>query len=358
MSTVFDFKAMFQAHVDANQKVWDHDRSSTLGASEAFGCLRKAWFDKKGEDAGYKPDADFSQSWGAMERGNVMEEHWVVPVLETQMPAGTKFHFGSGEDQVTYVYGPNSATPDGLYTGCSRDALSMYGIEDIESDCFMVEIKSIDPRSNLTEEKAQHHGQVQQQLGVIRSMTEYKPMYAVIIYINASFYDEITVFVVKFNEDDWRSARVRAKRLNEAKDAKDIYAEGILADACDYCKWKEACGAINKAAVPTKERKEAFTEEQKIELRKLAIRERQLDAQMKALKEEKDDVRADLKDMLAMAQTKTGSGEDFKVTWTWQNGRETLDQKAMEEAGIDLTDFKKKGAGFEKLTVTVKEATP
>ena len=356
MSTIFDFKGMFQAHVDANQKVWDHDRKSTLGASEAFACLRKAWFDKKGEENGYQPDEDFVQGWGAAERGNTMEEHWVVPVLESYNPEGTQFHFGSGEDQVTYVYGQNSATPDGLYTGCSKDALSRYGVEDIESDCFLVEIKSIDPRSKLDEEKAVHHGQVQQQLGIIRAMTEHKPMYGVILYINASFYDEITVFVVRFDEDYWRSARIRAKQLNAAKDAKDIYAEGIIMDACEYCKWKNACAKVNKAAVPTKEKKEVFTEQQLNELAELAREERQIDANMKALKERKDDLRADMKEMLSRAQTKKAGDERFKISWAWQDGRETVDTKAMEADGIDLAPYKKKGNGFEKMSITYSDS--
>lgn len=355
-STIFDFKGMFQAYVDEHQKVWDHDRASTLGASEAFGCLRKAWFDKRGEDAGYKPDEDFVQGWGAAERGNIMEEHWVVPVLETYNPKGTRFHFGSKEDQVTYVYGANSATPDGLFTGCSRDALSLYGVDDLEADCFLVEIKSIDPRSKLDEEKAIHHGQAQQQLGIIRSMTEHKPMYCVILYINASFYDEITPFVVRFDEDYWRSARIRAKQLNAAKDAKDIYAEGILMDGCEYCKWKTACAGINKAAVPTKEKKSAFTEVQLQELRDLARQERQADADMKAAKERRDDLRVDMKDMLSRAQTKKASDDHFKISWVWQDGRETVDTKAMEADGIDLSKYKKKGNGFEKMTISYSDS--
>jgi cytochrome c553 len=354
-STVFDFKAMFQAFADKNEKVWDHDRSTTLGASEAFGCIRKAWFDKRGEDAGYEIDDGHTQSWGAMERGNIMEEHFVVPVLETFNPEGTKFHFGSEEDQVTYVYGEVSATPDGLYTGCSRDALSLYGIADLESDCFMVEIKSIDPRSNLKEEKEIHHGQVQQQLGIIRRMTEHKPVYAVIIYVNASFYDDISIFVVKYDPDYWRAARHRAKTLNEAGDAKDLQAEGILMSACDFCKWTSACASVNKAAVPTKEVKEAFSEIQLNELAELARKEREADAAEKAAKALRDDVRADIKEYLARAGSKKAKDDRFSVSWTWQNGRETIDQKAMEADGIDIAKYKKRGNGFEKMTISYSE---
>lgn len=353
--TIFDFKAMFDQYAAKNEKVWDHDRSTTLGASEAFGCLRKAWFDKRGEDAGHEPDDQSESSWGAMERGNIMEEHYVVPVLETFNPEGTKFHFGTNEDQVTYVYGDNSATPDGLYTSCSRNALSLYGIEDLESDCFMVEIKSIDPRSNLTEEKEIHHGQVQQQLGIIRRMTKYKPVYAVILYVNASFYDDITVFVVKYDPDYWRSARSRAKALNAATDAKDIKPEGIIMDACGFCKWTTACSKINQAAVPTKEVKSAFNEAQLDELAEIARRERAADAAIKAAQADRDDARAELKEYLARAGTKKAKDDRFSVSWIWQNGRETVDQKAMEEDGIDVSKYKKRGNGFEKMTVSYSE---
>lgn len=354
-STIFDFKAMFQAHVDANPKIWDHDRASTLGASEAFGCLRKAWFDKHGEPKGYEQDAGYVRTWGAAERGNIMEEHWVVPVLETQNPEGTKFHFGSDEDQVTYVYGANSATPDGLYTGVSRDALKLYGIDDIETDCFLLEIKSVDPRTRMDEEKEIHHGQVQQQMGVIRSMTPHKPMYTVILYINASFYDEISVFVVRFDPDYWRSARIRAKQLNAAEKPDAIYAEGILMNGCDYCRWTTECAKVNKAAVPTKVVKNPFSDEDMDKMRMVAKKERAVDAEMKKLKDEKDDLRSELKMMLSTAQTKKAGDETFKVSWSWQDGRETLDTAALEADGIDLTKYKKKGNGFEKITISVAD---
>ncbi|MEQ8308094.1 MAG: hypothetical protein RIA09_16285 [Hoeflea sp.] len=354
-TTVFDFKAMFDAYAASNEKVWDHDRASTLGASEAFGCLRKAWFDKRGEDAGYEIDEDYKQSWGAMERGNIMEEYYVVPVLETFNPEGTVFHFGSDEDQTTYVYGESSATPDGLYTGCAKDALSLYGVDDIESDCFMVEIKSIDPRSNITEEKEIHHGQVQQQLGIIRRMTEHKPVYAVIIYVNASFFDEISIFVIKYDPDYWRSARIRAKTLVNAEDAKDLRAEGILMDACTYCKWTNACAKINKAAVPTKEVKNAFTEVQLNELADLAKQERQADQDMKEAKERRDELRSDLKEFLSRAGSKKAKDDRFSISWVWQNGRETIDKKALEEDGIDVSKYTKKGNGFEKMTISYQE---
>ena len=353
MSTIFDFKGMFQSHIDKNPKVWDHDRTATLWASEAFACIRKAWFDKRGEDSGYKPNADFVQSWGAAERGNIMEAHWVVPVMETENPPGTKFHFGTGEDQVTYVYGPNSATPDGLFTGCSSDALILYGIPDIESDCFMLEIKSIVPRSNLKEEKDVHHGQVQQQLGIMRSMTEYKPMYAIILYVDASFYDQITVFPVKFDETYWRSARLRAKALNAAEKPGDLRAEGILMEACTYCKWTTECAKVNQSLVPTKEQKDPFTPDEMDTLRDLVFKERAAAAAEKQAKAEKEDLRVDIKDMLSTAQTKRAGDGTFKVSWVWQKGRESLDTAAVKEAGIDLEPFKKTGNGFEKISISV-----
>ena len=46
--TAISIKSMLDAHVAANGKVWEHDRTLTVGASEVGQCLRKTWFAKNG----------------------------------------------------------------------------------------------------------------------------------------------------------------------------------------------------------------------------------------------------------------------------------------------------------------------
>src|SRR5690606_31829838 len=129
----------------------------------------------------------------------------VVPAME-YLPAPAKLTMG-GSVQETIVLGRNSATPDGLIVGLDKEPLSLYGIENIRSNCVVLEIKSIDPRVNLKEEKDIHHGQTQVQMGIIRETTKFRPNYAVIIYVDASFLDNIKVYVVEFDAKKWEVAK-------------------------------------------------------------------------------------------------------------------------------------------------------
>ncbi len=354
-STVLNFEKMFQDYVDANQKKWDHDRSSSVGASETFGCLRQVWFKKKGADHGFTEDEDSEKSWGAMERGNIIEDHWVVPVLKATLPDKVTLEYAGGDNQMTFVYGQNSATPDGLYLNLARDALVEYGIPDIESDCILIEVKSIDPRSTLTEEKTIHHGQAQVQMGILNEMTEYKPKYTVILYIDASFFDQISVFVVKFDPNLWKAARRRAKLVYATDFPATIAAEGKLNDGCKFCTFTHACAKVNKEAVPVKEDFSALDKAERDELYALAQDERDADADEKAAAEEKAKIRAKIKEILSGTNSRRYKDDRFSISWTWQAGRTTTDVKAAEADGIDLSKYKTTGDGFEKMTVTVKE---
>lgn len=352
---IIDFEAMFQQYVDDHQKVWDHDRSETVGASEVFACMRQTWFKKFGEKNGFETDPDHDKSWGAMERGNIMEEHWVVPVMEHNAKKGAYgFEFGS-DGQVTFVYGQNSATPDGLFTGLAKEALKKYGIDDIESDCILLEIKSIDPRATLDEEKAIHFGQAQTQLGIIRKMTEHKPMYCVVIYINASFYDDIKVFPIRYEEDMFKRARARAKMIMNATNPDRLMPEGKLSDACKLCEWTHACAKVQKEVVPTSDESKKLDQVIVNKARELAIEADKYAEAEKEAKATKEMVRNDIKALLGEANTKKAMGEDFSISWIWQDGNSSLDKEAMKADGIDLSKYEKKGAGFEKMLIKVKK---
>ena len=64
-----DFNNMFQAYSDTAEKEWKYDRNASLGASEAFDCIRKAFFKKYQ----YEPDDGHEADWGAAKRGGCDE---------------------------------------------------------------------------------------------------------------------------------------------------------------------------------------------------------------------------------------------------------------------------------------------
>ena len=239
--SILNFADIFSDFIEQNQKVWAHDRSESVGASEVFGCERLAWFKRFGEASGFAVDEDYEQDWGATKRGDILEEHFVVPAIRDHLPGTAKLILAGGK-QVTFFHGHNSATPDGIILNLERDALKLYGVEDIgPSGCVTFEIKSIDPRVSLHQEKDIHFGQVQTQMGIIRAETEYKPDYAIIIYVDASFLSRIKVFAIKFDERVWTESKRRATRIMTTTDPVQMSPEGKIDGGCKFCPWTTAC---------------------------------------------------------------------------------------------------------------------
>lgn len=354
-----DFAAGFDAFYHAHQKVWLHDRSKSVGASEAFGCLRKAWFSKNGADK----DPDASDSWGALKRGDLIEEHWVEPAirwyLEQNFP-NTRLIMG-GKRQRTLIDEASrlSATPDGLVIGADDDALAAYGIPSLGgSGCFNFEIKSVDPRVNLREEKAIHRGQTMVQMGLTREKTRYKPNHAVILYADASFLDDINVFVVPFDQRTYDAAKVRAQRVFNEKDPADILPEGKIDGTCDYCPFKIACAKASREATPEDGEASGDNTPEPImlEFEAALSKEREASRQKKAVEKAHNEAKETVKHLLREIGQKRVTCGDIKATISWTKGKKSYDYKQMIEDGIDLTPYEKESEGYDMLRITEKGA--
>ena len=347
---MLDFEQMFHDHVDNNQKEWSHDRNASLGASGAFDCLREQWFKRFGEDRGFETDPGSELTWGAMKRGDIMEDHFVVPVLLEGLPPESDFLYG-GDEQMTFEYGRISATPDGLITNVPKDALAKYGIEDVEGDSVIVEIKSIDPRVNLEEEKTVHYGQAQIQMGLIRRMTEYKPMYAVIIYVDASFYDDILIFPVRYDPNMFKNGVNRANHLYAALGPSEIKPEGKLTGKCKYCQWTHACAKVNGQGIPENEEGEDHPEIY-ARLDEQAEKREELKAKITDLEIELDNTNSEIKESLTDLDRRKAKTDFYRFNWSFQKGRQRIDTKQAEADGVDLEPYKSRGAPFEQLRIT------
>jgi hypothetical protein len=364
-----DFKAIFQQWVDGTNKKWGHDRNKTLGGSEAFGCLRKAWYKRNGTE----PDADYEESWGALRRGDIIENHIVVPAMYYAMQELKLFEFlMGGENQITLFDGDPedfdengrpegvlSVTPDGLIRGVARNALSKYGIADLGTDCFMLEVKSIDPRVDLAEEKAIHHGQTQIQMGLMRQTTAFKPNYAVLLYINASFLDDIEVFIVKYDAKKFKVAQDRATLVFKTTDPSKLHREGVIDGTCQYCPYQGSCLDTTVKAMPGKttdkkasqnpELLAALNENELLFRRRAATKaEKKAKAELAALNEE-------IKEVLRRYGSTKAAGNAWSVSYTMAQGRQTLDKASLIDAGINVDDHMKLGNPYEILKVTFKD---
>lgn len=361
----FTFEDLFDEHIASNQKTWKQDRRLTVGASECFGCIRKNWFTKRGDEFGIERDEDYEENWGAMERGNIIENHFIVPGVEAGLKRRGLELIMAGDGQDTILDDIHSATLDGLIidpTGAPlpRDFLAYYGIEDIgEQDSIVLEMKSFDPRLTLNHEKPVHRGQTQMQMGLIRDKTQYKPEYAVLIYINASWLSDIRIFIVEYDDAVYRIGRERNDKVFGVDDPGMFATEGKLDGLCEYCPFQKACQKVTEERIPNARKalgkKEIALQDQEMldALTPLVLKRNEVNAELKAQKEELEALNEEIRQELIKHNTSRAVGDNWKVTYSAQAGRRTLSKALMEEDGLDPEKYMQEGGSFEKLTVTV-----
>lgn len=360
----FAFEDLYDEHIANNQKTWSQDRRLTVGASECFGCIRKTWFTKRGHEFDVEKDSEYHENWGAMERGNIIENHFIVPAIEQGLERRGLRLIMAGDGQDTIFDGINSATLDGLIVPeeggtLPSDFLSYYGLDDIEGDSVVLEMKSFDPRLPMLHEKAIHRGQTQMQMGMIRDTTEWKPAYAVLMYINASWLDDMRIFIIPFDEAEYRIGRERNEKVFEVDDPALFHAEGKLDKTCTYCPYQGACGAVSVGRVPEAQKaltKKQVSEQDKVlvdDMAELVHRQVQAKTAKKDAERDLEMVNEDIRLRMVEAGESRVVGDGFKTYYSAQAGAKRLSAKLIEEAGLDPEDFKEQGPGFEKLTVTV-----
>jgi len=199
------------------------DRHLTVGGSDIGQCARKVAYTK----AQSKVDTNYHDGWGARLRGTIFENHVWVPAMQARYGADLLY---AGPEQQTMALGLLSATPDGLLIHQPKDALKAFGITNIgRSGEIVVEAKTLDPRVQLDNAKTAHAFQVQIQLGLFHAVTKHRPDYALISYTDASFWDEITEFVIKRDPAVFAHAQHRARQIMQAKTARELKPEGWIA---------------------------------------------------------------------------------------------------------------------------------
>lgn len=340
------------ARSPAMAKIFLMDRNRTIGASEIGQCARRMyWVKTEG-----LPDPDYQDNWGARLRGTVMEERFWTPAMRKKY--GKKLLL-SGDKQATVHDRYLSATPDGLLVDQPRDLLAHMGVPDIGPGCcILVECKTIDPRVNLTEAKQENMLQTQVQLGLIRELTKYKPEYAVISYIDASFWDDVDEYPIQFSPDLYRKMHERAVIIKTATGPGDLKPEGWIAGGkeCEYCPFVGPCGVVRRSLPSV----QAAADPQFVaEMRDLCIEhetiKRELEEITKELNEKKDEIKNRLR-------TKSVTKLPGIVSWFPVKGRTSVDTQAFHAAamarGVDPADFETTGDPTDALRVTLKGPAP
>lgn len=341
-------KEALAEYARSNQTKFSHDRSRTVGASEVGQCIRKTAYAKRHLAHGQRGRDD---NWGAAQRGKVIEDHFWYPALKKKY--GKRLLFAGPKGQRTLIREPLSATPDGLLVDMSRDCLAHLGVPDIgPSRSISVECKSIDPRVNLREAKQENVFQVHVGLGLLRETTEYRPDYSLISYTDASFFDEVTEFVVKFDPDVFRAAEQRAQAVFRDK-PRDHRPEGYVSGGseCDYCPFVGPCGVARRSVpVLDTEADPQFVAEITDMVRELIQVKDRKKADETTIKLIEDDIKNRLRE-------KGVRRIPDLITWSSVKGRSSFDNKAikarLEELGVDVTQYETVGEPTDRLQVLI-----
>jgi hypothetical protein len=286
-----------------------------------------------------------------------MEQAFWVPALRARFGANLKF---VGERQRQFKRGFISATPDALLTNAPRDILSPLGVADIDSDCLLLECKSIDPRVKLDSPKPEHRYQAIVQIGVVRETTDYQPRFAVLVYIDASFWDTVTEFVIDFDPAVYANAKARATKVLTANAAAELPPEGWIAGGkeCEHCPFTRACG-IERRALPVINGPSADPQFV-AEMRELAVTYKAHQADVDAAESRVRASQHEIKERLRAKHLRRVTGDDFSVNWTPVKGRQSYDVKALSAAaaaaGVGVREFETDTTPGDRLDVRVREA--
>lgn len=326
-------------------KVWATDRSQTVGASEVGQCARKVfWLKNEGDAAHAAPrDPDYVDGWGARMRGTVYEDSFWEPALRLRYGPRLKF---AGREQRTFVQGFLSATPDGLLTNMEPDQVAPGSGEHITVEC-----KTADPRTNLSEAKAENVYQTHVQMGLIRETTDYRPTHSILSYTDASFWNEVREFVIEFDPKVFAAAQARATKIMTATDAGELRPEGWIAGGreCEYCPFTRACG-IQRRSVP--EKQVAADPQFVAEMADLARAAKEQEAARDAAETRLRELQQDIRDRLRAKQVRKLPG---LLTWSSVKGRPSYDNKGIREAaiaaGVDVARFETVGEPTDRLVI-------
>lgn len=358
MGKPIDFKAGFSAAVAANQKVWEHDRSQTVGASEAANCWRHNYFKKRAPELAETPE-EVDPEWGHTERGNLIENEFVVPTLKHMFGEDKCLFMGAA--QKTFVDGRLSATPDGVVVDLPTNALELYGVGDIVTSEIATEVKSFGgehaaPKKKKLEDgtirytaKPKHVAQNIVQMGILQRKTNYQPQFGVVLYVNPVNLKDIRPATVQYDDGVYNHLKSRAEAVfDPTKEAKDFPAEGLLTNECNYCDFCTACNKVEMARFPDKVIKtEKMKPETKQQLEFLTKKTAALRAQFKELEATKKKAEMELREALLIAGTSRAADEGWSVSLSQNAGRKSLDKdRLVADLDIDLDDYMVEGSPY------------
>lgn len=313
-------------------------RDFPISSSSAYTCIRQLWFAYNGQTE------EEQRGMGFARRGDSVEAHNVEAILAS-LQEGEELLL-AGSDQRTFVdtQKPALSTPDGVLVTPKKISL--------------LEFKSKDPRADWSKlPTVEHVAQSQINAAIVTEQTNYKIDEIELLYTDASNFDEHDCFIIQPDGGrELERMRERAQQILDAKTTRDVPAEGVITGGCKYCPFRKACGAAANIPDSKPARRQVQTRDADgARLYGAAESYLGIQEQEELIKTMKAQAKQELMDILSrMGQAKV-TVEGIEVTLSNVKGRETLDRKAMEAAGLDLAPFIKVGADSQRLTVKREE---
>ncbi len=211
------------------------DRSKYVTASEIGYCARKIWYSKQ------LPQRGGLQKYGFAERGHTAEA-WVVEQIRNNQQGWNLLY--AGDEQVSFVVGVQSGTPDGVLTADQQGY-------------WLFECKCIDPRTSKTLlPRRQHIWQCQQNMELVEVNLNIQLKGTKILYIDSADYEDRIVHEIEFDNDLQTKLDKRARKIMNAKCAEELEPEGMFDGGCKFCDFKAECSAAVGAAKLEREKAE------------------------------------------------------------------------------------------------------
>ena len=216
--------------IDARDRFDPEERASHLNASEADRCIRWQWYERNAADKAAPQD------WGYARRGSWQEGYMVSRLRAANVPL-----LFAGDDQLRLVdeEGRIACTPDGVVLDDSNEA------------AVPCEFKSVDPRKNRTAlPTLAHVTQLRIAIALFRKFRAefpeiprgYSMDYGVLIYQDASNYNDILQFRVDHDPGALDAAAARAGRLFRARKVTSLPREGKERggrECTQYCPFRQ-----------------------------------------------------------------------------------------------------------------------
>lgn len=324
-------------------KTWEHDRSAYVSASTVYRCQRALKFSQTRDTAEWTGN-------GYTVRGDTMEE-WLCKVFER---IEREFRVIQQQDIWFTAIGDRQETlrDEALRISATPDGFMRLGDT---GEVVYLEIKSIDPRVVLNDPKPAHVAQCQFGMELCHRLDHSKPQRALLIYIDASDYADITIFEIARDPVVARELLRRAQLTHAAQTYRDLPAEGLASGGaeCKDCALYMECSAERAATVgaldPDKPAMAADLLDELDDLARDRVTAAITEAEAKRSKEALGDR---IRNILEEHGTSVAQTPGFKIRYSVTKGRESFDRDAAEADGLDLSPYMRRGNGFPRLTVT------